>query len=74
MSQSHQARSNKAMSKISDLPDFDMARYLDSNAAVAEYLTQVLADKNPPELVVALSDIARTDLTFSRSPHELRAT
>ena len=45
------------MSKISQLPDFDMTRYLDSNAAVAEYLTQVLADKDPAELVVALSDI-----------------
>ena len=47
------------MTKVSELPDFDMARYLDSSAAIAEYLTQVLEDKDPAEVVVALGDIAR---------------
>jgi probable addiction module antidote protein len=38
---------------------FDMARYLDSDEAVAEYLTQVLADGDSDELILALGHIAR---------------
>ncbi len=38
---------------------FDMARYLASDEAVAEYLTQVLADGDTDELVEAIGHIAR---------------
>jgi len=38
---------------------FDMARYLDSDAAIAEYLSQVLEDGDPDELVSALGHVAR---------------
>ena len=42
-----------------DLPDFDMAEYLDSDEAIAEYLNQVLADNDAGELAAALGDIAK---------------
>jgi probable addiction module antidote protein len=45
--------------KVSELPEFDMADYLDSDEAVAEYLTQVLADGDSAELVRALGHIAK---------------
>ena len=45
--------------KASELPDFDMAQYLTDDAAIAEYLSQVLADNDPSELASALGDIAR---------------
>lgn len=38
---------------------FDMARYLDSDEAIAEYLTQVLADGNTDELLSAIGHIAK---------------
>ena len=38
---------------------FDMARYLTSDKAVAEYLTQVLADGDSDELITAIGHIAR---------------
>ncbi|MBV8605025.1 MAG: putative addiction module antidote protein [Pelomonas sp.] len=41
------------------LIDFDAARYLDSDAAVAEYLTAVLETGEPDLLLLALGDIAR---------------
>ena len=44
--------------KISDLPLFDMADHLDSDEAVAEYLTLVIADGDPALLSAALADIA----------------
>lgn len=36
-----------------------MARYLDSDKAIAEYLTQVLADGNTDELLSAIGHIAK---------------
>ncbi|WP_157268543.1 addiction module antidote protein [Azohydromonas aeria] len=45
--------------KVADLPEFDMADYLDSDEAVAEYLTQVLTDGDSAELVRALGHIAK---------------
>ena len=45
--------------KVTDLPEFDMADYLDSDAAVAEYLTQVIADGDSGELARALGHIAK---------------
>jgi probable addiction module antidote protein len=44
---------------IADLPDFDAAEYLDSEKAIAEYLTVILEDNDPSLLAAALGDIAR---------------
>lgn len=44
---------------INSLPVFDMADYLDSDAAVAEYLSQVLTDGDDGELASALGHIAK---------------
>ena len=45
--------------KISELPEFDAAQYLDSEEAIAQYLTAVLDDHDPALLAAALGDIAR---------------
>lgn len=45
--------------KIADLPEFDMTEHLDSDQAIAEYLTLVLEDDDPALLAAALGDIAR---------------
>ena len=45
--------------KIDTLPVFDMADYLDSDGAVAEYLSQVLIDGDDGELASALGNIAK---------------
>ena len=45
--------------KVADLPEFDAAKYLDSEAAVAAYLTDILEANDPALLAVALGDIAR---------------
>jgi probable addiction module antidote protein len=44
---------------VADLPEFDMAKYLPDDEAIAEYLTIVLADNDPALLAAALGDIAR---------------
>ena len=44
---------------VADLPEFDMAEHLDSDQAIAEYLTIVLAENDPGELTHALGTIAR---------------
>jgi len=51
----------KAMTRISDLPDFDFAEHLDSEEAIAEYLTAILSDEQftPALLAAALGDIAK---------------
>ena len=38
---------------------FDMTRYLSSDEAIAEYLTQVLADGDSDELLSAIGHIAK---------------
>lgn len=38
--------------KVADLPEFDAAPYLDSEAAIAAYLTDIL-DANDPALLAA---------------------
>jgi probable addiction module antidote protein len=38
---------------------FDAARYLDSEEAIAEYMTAVLEENDPDLLLVALGDVAR---------------
>lgn len=43
----------------SELPELDAAECLDSEEAVAEYLTAVLAENDPALLAAALGDIAR---------------
>lgn len=45
--------------KIADLPEFDITEHLDSDQAIAEYLSIVLEDNDPALLAVALGDIAR---------------
>ena len=45
--------------KVSDLPNFDVAPYLDTEAAIAVYLTDILSENNPALLAAALGDIAR---------------
>ena len=45
--------------KAADLPEFDAARYLDSEAAIAAYLTDILAANDAALLASALGDIAR---------------
>ena len=45
--------------KAADLPDFDMAQYLQTDEDVANYLTLVLAENDPAELTHALGIIAR---------------
>ncbi len=45
--------------KINALPEFDMSHYLDSDEAVAQYLTQVLSDGDDSELAHALGHIAK---------------
>lgn len=45
--------------KVAELPEFDAARYLDSDEAIAAYLTDILAVNDPALLAAALGDIAR---------------
>ncbi|NCN70744.1 MAG: putative addiction module antidote protein [Betaproteobacteria bacterium] len=46
--------------RLSDLPDFDVAEHLDSEQAIADYLTVVLEDNDASLLAAALGDIARS--------------
>ncbi len=41
------------------LNTFDIAKYLDSNEVIAEYLSQILEDGDLDELLLAIGDIAR---------------
>ena len=45
--------------KISELPDFDMAEYLGSEADIAAYLNIVLEEGDSPELAHALGVAAK---------------
>lgn len=45
--------------KISDLKPFDMAEHLDSEAAIAEYITIVLEENDSGALADALGTVAR---------------
>ncbi|WP_445367383.1 addiction module antidote protein [Methylomonas sp. BW4-1] len=45
--------------KIADLPVFDITEHLDSDQAIAEYLTVVLEEDDPAALAHALGSIAR---------------
>ncbi len=46
--------------KVSELPEFDAAEYLNSEEEVAAYLTTVLEENDPALLAAALGDIARS--------------
>lgn len=45
--------------KISELPTFDMAEFLEDDQAIAEYLATVIEENDPALLAAALGDIAR---------------
>lgn len=45
--------------KASELPEFDVAEYLNSEEDVAQYLTTVLEENDPALLAAAIGDIAR---------------
>lgn len=45
--------------KVSDLSEFDPAEYLDTETAIAAYLTDILEANDPALLAAALGDIAR---------------
>jgi len=45
--------------KVADLCDFDAAPYLDSEASIAAYLTDILEANDPALLAAALGDIVR---------------
>lgn len=46
--------------KVSELPEFDAAEYLNSEEDVAAYLTSILEENDPALLAAALGDIARS--------------
>jgi probable addiction module antidote protein len=46
--------------KVSELPEFDAAEYLNSKEDMAAYLTAVLEENDPALLAAALGDIARS--------------
>jgi len=45
--------------RIADLPVFDVTTHLDSEQAIAEYLTLVIEEGDPALLAAALGDVAR---------------
>jgi probable addiction module antidote protein len=47
--------------KVADLPEFDAAPYLDSEEAIAAYLTDIIETNDPSLLASALGDIARAE-------------
>jgi len=50
---------SKQRIKVDDLPEFDAAPFLDSEEAVAAYLTDILDANDAGLLAAALGDIAR---------------
>ena len=53
--------------KISDLPEFDITEHLDSEQAIAEYITIVLEENDPAALADALALPRLADL-FGAAP------
>ena len=45
--------------RVTDLPEFDITEYLDSEQSMAEYLTVVLEEDDPAALAQALGTVAR---------------
>jgi DNA-binding phage protein len=52
--------------QVDDLPTFDAAPYLDSEAAIAAYLTDILEANDAALLTSAQEDIARARGLFGR--------
>ena len=46
--------------KVAELPEFDAAQFLDSEDAVAAFLSDILQANDPALLAAALGDIARS--------------
>ena len=44
---------------VADLPEFDITEHLDSEQAIAEYITIVLEENDPAALAGALGSVAR---------------
>ena len=65
------------ITKISELPEFDMAEILKTDEDIANYLTAVLEENDPAELSHALGVIARargmTEVVRFWGPHQVRA-
>ena len=45
--------------RLADLPDLDFSEHLDSEEALAEYLTAIMEENDPALLAAELGDIAR---------------
>lgn len=45
---------------MTKLARFDASEYLDSEEAIAEYLTAALEDENPDVFLAAISDVAKS--------------
>lgn len=45
--------------RVGNLPEFDAVHYLNSDAAIAQYLAAVSDDHDPTLLAAALRDVAR---------------
>ncbi len=45
--------------RLADLPDLDFSEHLDTDQAVADYLTVILEEDDPALLAAALGDITR---------------
>ncbi len=45
--------------RIADLPEFDITEHLESEEAIAAYLTMVIEENDPSELAHALGVVAR---------------
>lgn len=45
--------------KTSELPEFDVSKYLNDEASIAEYLTMVIEEDDPALLAATLGDIAK---------------
>ncbi len=45
--------------KVSELPEFDAAEFLNSEEEIAAYLSTVLEENDPALLAAAIGDIAR---------------
>ncbi|MBU6212632.1 MAG: putative addiction module antidote protein [Gammaproteobacteria bacterium] len=45
--------------KTPELPEFDVSKYLNDEASIAEYLTMVIEEDDPALLAATLGDIAK---------------
>ena len=45
--------------RTSELPEFDVSKYLNDEASIAEYLTMVIEQDDPALLAATLGDIAK---------------